>query len=122
MKFIAGDIGGTKTVLAIYDYHKGLATPLAEDTFPSAAYPNLAAIVRTFLAQQHGLGADFAAATFGVAGPVVNGRATITNLPWRMDEKQLAANFPAAGDAHQRPGGHSQRRSRSAGVGSAHDQ
>ncbi|MEZ4707877.1 MAG: glucokinase [Caldilineaceae bacterium] len=90
MKFIAGDIGGTKTVLAIYDQNSGPATPLVEATFPSAAYPNLEAIVRTFLAQQHGLGADFVSATFGVAGPVVNGRAAITNLPWRMAEPQLA--------------------------------
>lgn len=90
MKFMAGDIGGTKTVLAIYDQDSGPASPLAEATFPSAAYPNLEAIVRTFLAQQQSLGSAFVSATFGVAGPVVNGRAAITNLPWRMDEQQLA--------------------------------
>ncbi|MCB9156054.1 MAG: glucokinase [Caldilineaceae bacterium] len=90
MKFIAGDIGGTKTVLAIYDQDSGPASPLAEATFPSAAYPNLEAIVRTFLVQQQSIGVDLVGGTFGVAGPVVNGRATITNLPWRMDEQKLA--------------------------------
>jgi len=83
---LAGDIGGTKTNLAIYSPEAGLRKPLVEATFPSALYPSLEALVHTFLAQTN-IAVD--RASFGVAGPVVSGRATITNLPWDMNEQQL---------------------------------
>ncbi len=85
---LAGDIGGTKTNLAIFSPEKGWRAPLVEKTFPSAQYPSLEAIVREFLALEH---FPVERASFGVAGPVVAGRATITNLPWTMDETQLQA-------------------------------
>src|SRR5260221_13326710 len=59
---------------------------MADSTFPSESYPSLEALVREFLSQ-HDFSIDHA--SFGVAGPVVAGRATITNLPWMMDEVQL---------------------------------
>jgi glucokinase len=83
---LAGDIGGTKTNLAVFSYETGWRLPIAEATFPSASYPSLEALVREFLSQ-HDFSIDHA--SFGVAGPVVAGRATITNLPWMMDEVQL---------------------------------
>ena len=85
------------TVLAIYCQDSGPASPLTEAVFPSAAYPNLEAIVQTFFEQQNVTGAEFICGIFGVAGPVVAGRATITNLPWEMDEEELAQtlNLPA---------------------------
>jgi glucokinase len=85
---LAGDIGGTKTNLAIFSLEKSWRVPLVEQTFPSAQYPSLEALVQEFLAQQH---FPLERASFGVAGPVVGGRATITNLPWVMDEEQLQA-------------------------------
>jgi glucokinase len=84
---LAGDIGGTKTNLAIYSSETGLRAPLAEATFPSGNYPSLAALAGEFLAQ---VDLKVEQASFGVAGPVVDGQATITNLPWIMDEAQLA--------------------------------
>ncbi len=83
---LAGDIGGTKTILAVYAPERGLHTPLATATFPSAQYPSLEAIVQGFLSQA-GMSVD--RACFGVAGPVVEGQATITNLPWVMSEEHL---------------------------------
>lgn len=84
---LAGDIGGTKTNLAIFSTEAGLRAPLAEATFPSGDYPSLEAVVREFLDQtRHKVGR----ASFGVAGPVIGGEATITNLPWRMSETELA--------------------------------
>lgn len=83
---LAGDIGGTKTNLAVFSYETGWRLPIAEATFPSASYSSLEALVREFLSQ-HDFSIDYA--SFGVAGPVVAGRATITNLPWTMDEAQL---------------------------------
>jgi glucokinase len=84
---LAGDIGGTKTNVAIFSPKDGPRIPLVEATFPSARYPTLEAVVREFLSR-----VDLAVsrACFGVAGPVVNGRATVTNLPWEMEETQLA--------------------------------
>ena len=75
---LAGDIGGTKTNLAVFSTKDGWKNPLAEATFPSGHYPSLEALVQEFQGQHH-----FAieSASFGVAGPVVDGRATITNLP-----------------------------------------
>ena len=83
---LAGDVGGTKTNLAIFSSEAGWRAPVAEATFPSAQYSSLEAVVQEFLKQRN-FSIDHA--SFGVAGPVVAGSATITNLPWMMDEKQL---------------------------------
>ena len=84
---IAGDIGGTKTDLAIYSPESGPHAPLAERQVHSADYPSLQALVSEVLAQ---LKMPVDLASFDVAGPVINGRAKVTNLPWEMDEKSLA--------------------------------
>ena len=92
MLALAGDIGGTKTSLAIFSPEKGVREPLAQDTFPSGGYASLEAVVQEFLSQ---VDLTVEQATFGVAGPVVGGRAKITNLPWAMDEQQLQENLGA---------------------------
>jgi glucokinase len=91
---LAGDIGGTKTNLAIFSPETGWRNPVAEATYTSMNYPDLKSLVYDFLAQ-HDFSID--RASFGVAGPVVAGHATITNLPWMMDEQQLqqALNIPS---------------------------
>src|SRR5215831_8798349 len=83
---LAGDIGGTKTNLAIFSPETGWRKPVAEATYTSMNYTDLESLVHDFLAQ-HDFSID--RASFGVAGPVVAGHATITNLPWMMDEVQL---------------------------------
>jgi len=92
LNVIAGDIGGTKTTLAVFSFGIGLQPPLAEGTFPSGNYPDLQSIVREFLSQD-AKGIKVNCASFGVAGPVIDGRAEITNLPWIVDEKILAGAF-----------------------------
>jgi glucokinase len=83
---LAGDIGGTKTNLAVYTAEAGPRRPLVEMTFASDDYPNLETIAQKFLAQvRH----EVQYASIGVAGPVVNGHVRTTNLPWEMDENQL---------------------------------
>ncbi len=84
---LAGDIGGTKTNLALFDAESWPGPAIAEETFPSSDYPNLETLVKEFLA---GIEYHVDSAGFGVAGPVVNGTAKITNLPWAMDEVGLA--------------------------------
>jgi glucokinase len=83
---LAGDIGGTKTLLALVTAEAGVRRPVAEAEFHSASYPSLEAIVREFLAQR-GETAD--SACFDVAGPVIDGHAHLTNLPWQVDEAAL---------------------------------
>ena len=87
---LAGDIGGTKTVLGVFTAGKGPHAPLVQATFPSAEYPSLDAFVREFLARAE---QRMERAVFGVAGPVVAGRVTVTNLPWMLDEAQLRAEL-----------------------------
>jgi len=83
---IAGDIGGTKTDLAIYSNESGPHSPLAETEVHSADYPSLQAMVKEFLGQVK-MSVDVA--SFDVAGPVINGFVKATNLPWVMDETAL---------------------------------
>jgi len=85
-KLLAGDVGATKTILGIYSAEKGPQEPLAQATFPSSQYPGLAALVSAFLAEAK---LDVEDACFGVAGPVIDGQATISNLPWRVDQAGL---------------------------------
>lgn len=87
---LAGDIGGTKTALAVYSAERGPRAPLLEAEFPSVKYASLGMMVREFLA-----GADLpiAQACFDVAGPVIAGRAKVTNLPWLLGEAELAAEL-----------------------------
>jgi glucokinase len=84
---LAGDIGGTKTAIGIFSEKNGPRTALAEGEVHSADYTSLEAIAREFLAKT-GLRAD--RACFGVAGPVIDGRAKVTNLPWIVDQAAIA--------------------------------
>lgn len=84
---LAGDIGGTKTNVALFTAERGPHYPLVEATFPSANYGSLEAILAEFLAANP---APVEVGCFGVAGPVVENRAEITNLPWVIDAAQLA--------------------------------
>jgi glucokinase len=83
---LAGDVGGTKTNLAVFASSAELRTPLMEMTLPSAHYPSLETLVRDFLTH---VNVPIDRACFGVAGPVIEGQAKITNLPWLMNEVEL---------------------------------
>ncbi|MBN1254272.1 MAG: glucokinase [Deltaproteobacteria bacterium] len=83
---LAGDVGATKTNLGIFSSERGPREPLAEATFSSGEYESLVELAGEFLTQAN-LKVDHA--VFGVAGPVVGGQATITNLSWVIDEAEL---------------------------------
>jgi glucokinase len=87
MLLLAGDIGGTKTALGVFSVERGSHTALAEAEVHSMDYPSLETIAKGFLAKT-GYKVDYAC--FGVAGPVLAGRARITNLPWVMDQTTIA--------------------------------
>jgi glucokinase len=89
---LAGDIGGTKTLLSLHGYTGETLVPLASERYRSADWPDLASMVRHFL--DHSTAAEAAPATaacFAVAGPVQAGEARLTNLRWRLSESELAA-------------------------------
>ncbi|HEX5463169.1 MAG TPA: glucokinase [Burkholderiales bacterium] len=83
---LAGDIGGTSTRLALFKADGGRLTMVANQTYPSADYDSLAAVVQRF-SEEHSHDIDHA--TFGVAGPVRDGQAKASNLPWLVDSVRL---------------------------------
>jgi len=87
---LAGDVGGTKTDIAVVSTAGGPRQLLAHRRYLNAEHSGLAEIGRAFLADA-GLRVD--AACFDVAGPVVAGRAQLTNLDWDLDEATLAVQL-----------------------------
>ena len=87
---LAGDIGGTKTDLAIFSVERGPHSPIAQTQVHSADYPSLQVLVKEFLEKAK---TPVERACFDVAGPVIDGRVKITNLPWVIDEASLAKDL-----------------------------
>jgi glucokinase len=85
VRVLAGDVGGTKTRLALFDIMGDVTSAtlqtIAEETYRSRDYQAFAEIAQLFL-ESHQCGCE--SACFGVAGPVRNGEARTTNLPWRL--------------------------------------
>jgi glucokinase len=87
MRVLAGDIGGTKTAVAILEAGALDLKVRRERTYPSAGFESLDQILADFL---DGVRHVPHVACFGVAGPVVEGRASVTKLPWTIEEASLA--------------------------------
>lgn len=85
MALLAGDIGGTKAWLALYQNDS--EQPLFERVYPSQQFDSLAAIIHQFMLDS-GV-KQLAAASFGLPGPVSNNQAQLTNLPWQVCAAQL---------------------------------
>ena len=81
---LAGDVGGTKVHLALYDFTEGKLNHTRDKQFPAKEYAGLEQIVREFLGTDR-----VTAACFGVPGPVRDGRLRLTNLPWTIDSREL---------------------------------
>src|SRR5664279_3043497 len=85
---LAGDVGGTKVHLALYDFINGKLQYARDERYPAKNRTGLEEVVKQFL------GADkVTAACFGVPGPVRNGRLRLTNLPWTLDSHELSVNL-----------------------------
>jgi glucokinase len=85
---LAGDVGGTKVHLALYDFTNGKLKYTREERFPAKEYSGLEEIVKEFLGSD-----EVTAACFGVPGPVRDGRLRLTNLPWTLDSRELIVNL-----------------------------
>ncbi len=84
---LAGDIGGTKTDLALYEITgEGPLKTRRENSFPSRDYGSLDDVVRAFLQDDR---PTIVAAAFGIAGPIDGETVTTTNLPWRVEARTL---------------------------------
>ncbi len=90
---LAGDVGGTKVHLALYNFVSGRLSLVRENKFPSGEHGSLDDVVKTFLAQGVGSTEELIAACFGCPGPVRNGRLKLTNLPWTLDERELETSI-----------------------------
>jgi glucokinase len=85
---LAGDIGGTKTLIGLFDVAARRPTPVDVREFRTTAYPGLPAIIDEFRDAHHERPA-ISAAAFGVAGPIINQSAEMTNVEWRVDGAEL---------------------------------
>ncbi len=85
---LAGDVGGTKVHLALYDFIDGKLKHTRDEKYPAKEYAGLVEIVKEFLAAD-----KVTAACFGVPGPVRDGRLRLTNLPWTLDSRELASEL-----------------------------
>jgi len=85
---LAGDVGGTKTVLGLYELSSDGLQRRREASFASHEHASLRDILHEFLPPGHGH--SLHAACFGVPGAVIDGRAQTTNLPWVVEERVLA--------------------------------
>ena len=84
---LAGDIGGTKTNLALFSVHGEKLRSESFRSFPSKRYSGLEPVLQEFLAvDKHSIDS----ACFGIAGPVVDGKVKTPNLPWMVDSSGLS--------------------------------
>lgn len=87
---LAGDIGGTKTVLALYGAEDPIDRPFRSQKFASGNYAGLEPIIAEFL---HGIEQPPHVGTFGIAGPIQGRSVQTTNLPWLVDADDLEQRF-----------------------------
>jgi glucokinase len=85
---LAGDVGGTKVHLALYDFIGGKLHHSRDERYPAKDFAGLEEIVRGFLGSD-----QVTSACFGVPGPVRDGRLRLTNLPWTLDSRELSQNL-----------------------------
>lgn len=84
---IVGDIGGTKTALAIFDPEIGARQPVEKKIYPSGKYSSLEDMLKEFL---ENVDQKITQACFGVAGPVLDDQARVTNLSWVIQKDSLS--------------------------------
>jgi glucokinase len=90
---LAGDIGGTKTLLGLFGPETPRPRPTAVTSFETIAYKDLPSLICAFI-ERHSMSASkIEAACFGLAGPVVGESVSLTNVPWRIDAASVADRF-----------------------------
>jgi glucokinase len=98
---LAGDIGGTKCNLALYDVHGASRRKIFSRRYDSHAFPTFEELISQVLSDSRAEAKEAGslsidAAGFGVAGPVIDHRVKTTNLPWVVDAAELAKHLGTA--------------------------
>jgi len=87
---LAGDIGGTKTLLGLFDALPLRPRALASQSFATLDYDDLGSMAAEFLDSEDVRRDTIESACFGVAGPVIGDAAELTNVPWQIDGRRVA--------------------------------
>jgi glucokinase len=89
---LAGDVGGTKTLIGLFEFDGRRPVAIDVRSFPTTSYPGLPAIIEAFYSAQPAR-PSVTSAAFGVAGPVINQQAQMTNVEWSVDADELRRTF-----------------------------
>ena len=90
---LAGDIGGTKTLLGIFDAAPARPRAAFVRSYGTLDYDDLSVMIAEFLKDGETRPDAIDAACFGVAGPVMDGAAQLTNVSWKVDARRVAGDF-----------------------------
>lgn len=90
---LAGDVGGTKTQIGLFDPVPARPRAITVRTFVTAEYASLIDLIAAFLDKVTPPDNGIESACFGVAGPVVGHAASLTNVDWQVDAHQIARSF-----------------------------
>jgi glucokinase len=91
---IAGDIGGTKARIGLFERRAGQVELIASSDYASKDFPSLEDILSEFIeANKEQMSGNLEAACFGLPGPVVNGRVKVTNLPWEVVQAEIGSRI-----------------------------
>jgi glucokinase len=90
---LAGDVGGTNTRLGLFAPSPSRPSPVEVRTYATRDFPTLESMLTAFLADAGASPASIDGAAFGVAGPVVHGRAVLTNASWHIEARAVAESI-----------------------------
>src|SRR5262245_11576091 len=92
---LAGDLGGTKTLLGLFERGEPRPRPLVSRAYPTQGFDDFFAILEAFA---HDVGERLAieAAAIGVAGPIVDQQARLTNIVWDVSASEIRAHLNAS--------------------------
>jgi glucokinase len=90
---LAGDIGGTKTLLGLFDARGARPRPLVVRSYGTLAFADLPSMIAEFMRDEAAKSQVVDGACFGVAGPVIDEAAELTNVPWRVEARRVGTTL-----------------------------
>ena len=87
---LAGDVGGTKVHLGLFRIDDGIPRPIRDHRYATADFTSLEKVCADFLVPDSGADNRIQSACFGVPGPIIDGGARATNIPWNLREADLS--------------------------------
>ena len=95
---LAGDLGATKTLLGLFERAEPRPQPIIARGYPTQEFDSFTAILDVF-ARDVGKRLAIEAAAVGVAGPIVDHHARLTNIPWDVSATQIGNHLHVRGVA-----------------------